>query len=457
YFDGFSLIGGHEYAEAVTDPFPNSGWLDAGSNEIADKCQWTSGTGNVSMGSQYFAMQPLWSNRAADCVMTAQPVTTPTPAPTPTPTPTPVPPPAGSAFHPLLPQRILDTRSSEPLGPGQSLPVAVAGQFNVPTGATAAAINVGVTGSHGAGSSYIVLFPSGTGRPNASTANFVAGQTSASMTTVALGADGGIVVYNSQGWVDVFLDLSGYFAPATSYAGSYHPLAAPARLLDTRTTTGGHPGPLGSGESYTLPVAGQNGIPSSATAVVVNLTEVGGTEPSYLAAWPAGGTWPGISNLNFPSGRVLANRAMVGLGAGGIQVINSQGSADVLVDVAGWFSSDPGVMYTAQPPLRVFDTRTGLGGHVGPLGPGERVTVALGPASCAAAGLEATVLNSSTYSYLGVYPSPAVLANTSDINFQPGDILPNLSLASTAAGCQVTIYNSAGSVDVFLDLQGTYA
>ena len=30
YFDGFSIVGGHEFAEAETDPYPSSGWADAG-------------------------------------------------------------------------------------------------------------------------------------------------------------------------------------------------------------------------------------------------------------------------------------------------------------------------------------------------------------------------------------------------------------------------------------------
>ncbi len=36
--DGFSIVGGHEYAEAVTDPEPASGWVDSSGSEIGDKC-----------------------------------------------------------------------------------------------------------------------------------------------------------------------------------------------------------------------------------------------------------------------------------------------------------------------------------------------------------------------------------------------------------------------------------
>lgn len=67
YFDGFSIVGGHEYAETITDPYPSSGWLDGGGSENGDKCAWlSSGQGaaaNVNLGGGHsFAVQSLWSN-----------------------------------------------------------------------------------------------------------------------------------------------------------------------------------------------------------------------------------------------------------------------------------------------------------------------------------------------------------------------------------------------------------
>lgn len=38
--DGVSIVGGHEEAEAITDPDAASGWGDANGYEIADKCAW---------------------------------------------------------------------------------------------------------------------------------------------------------------------------------------------------------------------------------------------------------------------------------------------------------------------------------------------------------------------------------------------------------------------------------
>jgi hypothetical protein len=73
YFDGFSIVGGHEYAEAQTDPNPNSGWVDRGGSEIGDKCAWDPRSTNVTLGAHPYAVQPLWSNASSGCVVTYQP------------------------------------------------------------------------------------------------------------------------------------------------------------------------------------------------------------------------------------------------------------------------------------------------------------------------------------------------------------------------------------------------
>jgi len=76
-FDGFSIVEGHEYAETVTDPFPNSGWIDLADNvsggENGDKCAWTNLFAK-SMTYGTFALQPLWSNAAGGCRITADSV-----------------------------------------------------------------------------------------------------------------------------------------------------------------------------------------------------------------------------------------------------------------------------------------------------------------------------------------------------------------------------------------------
>jgi len=71
YFDGFSVVAGHEYSEAETDPFPSSGWVDRQGAENADKCAWTALSGNIHLGSHDYAVQPTWSNATGGCAMSA--------------------------------------------------------------------------------------------------------------------------------------------------------------------------------------------------------------------------------------------------------------------------------------------------------------------------------------------------------------------------------------------------
>jgi hypothetical protein len=82
-FDGFSMVVGHEYSEAVTDPdgWPTQdGWNDIQTSENGDKCAWISpGSGqgasqNLTLRTGKFAVQSMWSNAfdkgAGGCVVT---------------------------------------------------------------------------------------------------------------------------------------------------------------------------------------------------------------------------------------------------------------------------------------------------------------------------------------------------------------------------------------------------
>jgi hypothetical protein len=72
YLDGYSVVAGHEYSEAVTDPDnqmdTQDGWNDATTSENGDKCAW-SGLANISLGGNQYAVQPLWSNEMHTCVI----------------------------------------------------------------------------------------------------------------------------------------------------------------------------------------------------------------------------------------------------------------------------------------------------------------------------------------------------------------------------------------------------
>jgi serine protease len=70
--DGATEAASHEYAETITDQFPESdpvpGWIDSGGEEVADLCAYhETGPGavfNLTMGDGTVAVQGIWSNAA---------------------------------------------------------------------------------------------------------------------------------------------------------------------------------------------------------------------------------------------------------------------------------------------------------------------------------------------------------------------------------------------------------
>lgn len=64
---GWSIVGGHEYNESVTDPQGN-GWYDSSgiSGEIGDKCAWQNIFTQTTKQYQD-AMQPEWNNKTTSC------------------------------------------------------------------------------------------------------------------------------------------------------------------------------------------------------------------------------------------------------------------------------------------------------------------------------------------------------------------------------------------------------
>ncbi|MHB8573227.1 MAG: hypothetical protein ACYDAY_09820 [Candidatus Dormibacteria bacterium] len=77
--DGVSIVEGHEFAEAMTDPIPFGGWISADGSETGDKCAWVSigpgATGNITLPTGNFPVQSLWSNLEYNGVGECQMVT----------------------------------------------------------------------------------------------------------------------------------------------------------------------------------------------------------------------------------------------------------------------------------------------------------------------------------------------------------------------------------------------
>jgi len=374
-------------------------------------------------------------------------------------------------FHPLAPARILDTRYgtggySTPVGSGQSIDVTVTGKGGIPTGGVAAVV-LNVTAVSPTHSGYLSVYPSGSSRPTVSNLNFVAGQIVPNLTEVAVGKRGKVSVYNFIGSTNVIFDVAGWVstAPVTSgNLGRYQPLV-PARLLDTRNGTGGYSSPLGQGQTINLQVAGRGNVPSTGvSAVVLNLTVTGPTNPSFLTAFPSGTVLPLASNLNYVPHQTVPNRAIVQLGDHGqLSLYNNLGHTDVVVDVAGWFTDSSTAVaagqFTGLAPARIVDSRIGLGLPRALTGGSTPIKVAgaggVPSTGATAVVLNVTVTNPTTPGYLTIYPG-GTLPLASDLNFVPGQTVPNLVVATLNADGSLAAYIPWGQTDLVVDVFGYY-
>jgi hypothetical protein len=114
----------------------------------------------------------------------------------------------------------------------------------------------------------------------------------------------------------------------------------PCRLLDTR-----QPGPSGGviwfGTTRTVLVTGGTClVPTSATAVALNVTVTTPTAAGNCRLYP-GGAVPQVSNINFSAGQTRGNNTIIPISPGGtISVYCSPGtsaSVHVILDVDGYF------------------------------------------------------------------------------------------------------------------------
>lgn len=129
---------------------------------------------------------------------------------------------------------------------------------------------------------------------------------------------------------------TGMIDPAR-WAGSNYYTVAPCRVFDSRVS----PPALSDGVSRAVTVAGNCGIPSTASSIMANITVTSPTGQGFLAVWASYEPSPATSNINFTVDRTMANNSVLGLDDMGQILVRStvagNGSVEVIVDVTGYF------------------------------------------------------------------------------------------------------------------------
>jgi hypothetical protein len=418
--------------------------------------------------------------------------------------------PAG-AYTALQPFRVCDTRSGnstacsgETLTPDGTLDVQVTGVEggsgqSVPSDAQSVVLNV--TAISGSADTYLTVFPAGSLVPTTSNLNVGAISNQANLVVVALGSGGQVGIYNSLGYINVAVDVEGYFAAPTvtsSIPGLFHPMS-PLRICDTRRGAGtacsgtSADNLLDQNQWTKVVVSGcptgdpacSAPVPSNGTAaaVALNLTAVNGSASTFLSVVPPNGSdacptgAPSFSNLNVGASDNLPNRVIVPLGPEqDVCVYNSLGSINFILDLNGWFGtgaeSSQGAAFYAVSPLRLCDTRgTGIVGYSTEcagetLSPGESLPVPVAgvdglPASGGTAPPVALIANvtavaGTSETYFTLYPASASQPLASDLNVNASQNCPNLVIVQLSSSGDVDLYNSLGYINAILDVAGWF-
>jgi len=358
---------------------------------------------------------------------------------------------ATSSYVPVGPVRLSDTRQADcdcRRLDARTVRVQVSGRKGVPSGAVAAAVTVTAipNGEHG----FVTAYPAATSRPPTSTVNADPTNVVANSAVIPLSADGAIDVYSLEP-ADVVIDLTGLFVPNdTARAGRFQPLT-PARLLDTRTSSGTLP-PGGE-----ITVALPAWVPADATALAVNVTSVNAFAPGYLSSRPAGTVANGPTSFLNPdgSGAAVASSVILPVSRRGLTLYSHSGG-DVVVDVTGWFTGPSAAkssdgLFVPAGPSRVLDTRRAASRvHAG-----GTIELASPFPSAAAIVANVTATLPDWTGYMTAFPAGTARPPTSTVNPAHRDhTIANQALVPVSTR-GVALFSSSGT-DVVVDVTGWF-
>ncbi|MEP6563451.1 MAG: hypothetical protein ABJD68_20515, partial [Nakamurella sp.] len=122
----------------------------------------------------------------------------------------------------------------------------------------------------------------------------------------------------------------------------------------------------------------------------------------------------------------------------------------------------PGV-FASLAPTRMLDTRDGTGAVLAPVGASGSVAVqVMGRAGVPVSGVSAVVMNVTVtsptgFGFVTAYADGAVRPLASNLNFLPGQTVPNLVVVPVGGDGKVRLFNgSTGTVDLIADIAGYY-
>jgi hypothetical protein len=235
----------------------------------------------------------------------------------------------------------------------------------------------------------------------------------------------------------------------------------PTRLIDSRLGVG-LSGPLTASipRLVHLPISG----PTSVVAVTGNLTVTGATAAGFVTLSPDPSSTN--SSINFRAGDTRANNVTVPLGPAGTLVATYHAppgaTAQLIFDATGTYDEGSGDGFHPISPVRVLNTRTGLGAATFHANVAQSFVVAGTasiPADATAISANLTVVGQTIGGYVAVTRDATNNPVTSTLNFALGDTRSNgLIVAIGLNGTVSAVYKGpSGTANLILDVTGYYS
>lgn len=274
--------------------------------------------------------------------------------------------------------------------------------------------------------------------------------------TVDLGSGRASAIGLVGGGTDEVIDIAAL--PNLPQGASQFTPVAPARLLDTRE----FPDKPHRDTIIDLQVTGLRGVPSDATAVVLNVTGTEATDDGFLTIYPSGEGRPLASNTNLVKDGTKASLTTSKIGEGGRISIYVQSGAHVVVDVFGYYAppTSKAGRFVPLSPGRLIDTRDP---GQSKLGDGGSVLVpVLGQQGVPVAGVSAVMVNLTVTDadgpgFVQVFASDIPQPSTSNLNVEAaGGTVSNLAVVPVGADGKIIVFTQRGA-HVIVDVAGWFS
>ena len=240
----------------------------------------------------------------------------------------------------------------------------------------------------------------------------------------------------------------------------------PTPLFDTRSGLGDVPqGRVTEDSTLEVDVLGVAGIPDTGVAAIsLNVTATGtqsGPYGGYVTVHSCDGTTPDASNLNFETGRTIANAVIVPVSAAGSICFDVFGATHLIADVNGAFLEDSG--FRPISPTRRADTRSNIGGAGTDLiGSDAPLRLQMtGTAGIPAEGVRSVSMNLTVTGttapdvggFVTVYPCDVAKPDVSNLNFNTGDTVANAIITPVSSTGEICV-SVFGTAHVIIDVNG---